>query len=62
MNKMFADREQLRSVFRPWTQGNLHSDQLTSPSETFHHERFLAPKIALIREKATLLFSENFIL
>jgi hypothetical protein len=40
----------------------MQSSQPCSPSETFHHERFPIPKIALIHEKATLLFQEYFIL
>ena len=62
MNKMFADREHLGSQSHHGIMGDLHSAQLTSPSETYLHEGFLPSKTALIREKATLLFREYFIL
>jgi len=62
MNKMFADREHLGSQSHHGNLGDLNSAQLTSPSETFDHKRFPTPGIALIREKATLLFREYFIL
>ena len=62
MNKMFADREHLGSVFRPGTSGDRDPGQLNSPSETSHLKRFMSLKNALIREKATLLFREYGIL
>ena len=46
----------------PKTWGDLQSSQTYSPSETLHNKRFPIPKIALIREKATQLFREYFIL
>jgi len=46
----------------PKTWGDVQSSQTYSPSQTFHHKRFWTPGIALIREKATLLFREYFIL
>ena len=62
MNKMFADREHLGTYSHHGIMGDLHSAQLTSPSETSHHKRFPTPRIALIRGKTALLFSEYFIL
>jgi len=62
MNKMFADREHLGSESHHGIMGNLHSAQLTSPSETFLHKRFPTPRIALIRGKTALMFSEFSIL
>jgi hypothetical protein len=52
----------LGSGFFPKTWGDLQSSQSYSPSESLHHKRFPTPRIALIREKATLLFQEYFIL
>jgi hypothetical protein len=52
----------LGSGFFIKTWEDMQSSQTYSPSETFHHKRFPTPRIALIREKATLLFSESFIL
>jgi hypothetical protein len=62
MNKMFADREHVRSQSYHGIMGDLHSAQLTSTSETLHHKQFPTLIIALIQEKVTLLFSEYFIL
>jgi hypothetical protein len=62
MNKMFADREQLGSQSHHGIMGDLHSAQLTSPSETFLREGFPTPKIALIHGKTTLMFSKYSIL
>jgi hypothetical protein len=62
MNKMFADREHLGSESHYGIMGDLHSAQLTSPSETFLHKRFPTPRIALIRGKTALMFSEFSIL
>jgi hypothetical protein len=40
----------------------MHFLLVHSPSETFDHERFPTPKIALIRGKTALIFSEYSIL
>jgi hypothetical protein len=40
----------------------MHFLLVHSPSERYFRERFLPSKTALIREKATLLFREYFIL
>jgi hypothetical protein len=62
MNKMFADREHLGSVFRHGTSRDMDSGQLISPSETYLSDGFLPSNTALIREKTTLLFQEYSIL
>jgi hypothetical protein len=40
----------------------MHFPLVHSPSETFDHERFPTPQIALIRGKTALMFSEFSIL
>ena len=54
---LFWDRD-----FSQNTRLDMHFFLIHSPSETFHQKRFPTPRIALIREKATLLFREYFIL
>jgi hypothetical protein len=48
--------------FTPGTRENILSCTPTSPSETFCCDVFPTPKMTLIREKTTLLFSEYSIL
>jgi hypothetical protein len=48
--------------FNPGTRKNILSCTPTSPSETFCCDVFPTPKMTLIREKTTLLFSECSIL
>jgi hypothetical protein len=48
--------------FTPGTRENILSCTPTSPSETFRRSVFPTPKMTLIREKTTLLFSEYSIL
>jgi hypothetical protein len=60
--RSFMDREHLGSQSHHGIIGDLHSAQLTSPSETYLHEGSLPSKTALIREKTALLFREYFIL
>ena len=54
---LFWDRE-----FSQNTRQNMHFLLVHSPSETFDHKRFPIPKIALIRGKTALMFSEFSIL
>jgi hypothetical protein len=62
MNKMFADREHWGSESHYGIMGDLHSAQLTSPSETSSTKQVPTPQISQIREKVTPLFREYFIL
>jgi hypothetical protein len=54
---VFGDRD-----FSQNTRQDMNFLLVHSPSETFHHKWFPTPRIALIREKATQIFREYFIL